>query len=264
MNQSIKSRIAPTPSGYLHVGNAYNFLVTYRETVIKREGKLHLRIDDSDSTRMRDEYLQDIFETMDWLQIPFDGGPKDPQDFKQNFSQSLKKMRYLEFLESIPNTYACECSRSFLKENHCPCKESELNHTPGKTAVKVTVDDLALKENLGDFILWRKDDLPAYQLASLYDDISENMNLIVRGEDLLSSTKAQFFLAESIGDKVFTHASFLHHPTIKGENGEKISKSQGDSMDSGLCLKHWRSLGKTRDDLLKYFGFESFEDFLNS
>ena len=80
----------------------------YRETVIKREGKLHLRIDDSDSTRVRDEYLQDIFETMEWLQIPFDGGPKDPLDFKQNFSQSLRKMRYLEFLESQRQAFDAE------------------------------------------------------------------------------------------------------------------------------------------------------------
>ena len=260
MNQSIKSRIAPTPSGYLHIGNAYNFLVTYREVVHKRDGELALRIDDSDSPRVKDEYIQDIFDSLNWLEIPYTSGPKNIEEFKSKFSQTLKKKQYFIFLEDVPDTYICECSRSFLKENHCPCLESDLVFKPGENSIKLKVHSPQLKEEMGDFILWRKDDLPAYQLVSLVEDIGHGTNLVVRGEDLLQSTKAQFYLAEQVKDKVFTKAHFLHHPLVKFNN-EKISKSQGDSDQS---LFHLRNEGKTRDDLLKIFGFSSWEEFLES
>lgn len=263
MNQSIKSRIAPTPSGLLHLGNAYNFLIVYRETVLKRQGELMLRIDDSDSARIRDEFIQDIFDTLKWLEIPYGSGPIDIEDFKNNYSQSLKKKKYFAALNNIPNTYVCKCSRTFLKENHCPCIKEELIYSPGNNAIKILVDDLEIKEDMGDFILWRKDDLPSYQLASLIDDIDNGINLIIRGEDLLNSTKAQFLLAELMGDKVFTHAHFIHHPIIKNKQNDKISKSQGDGNISELSLKHWREQGKDKLDVLSYFGFKSWEEFIN-
>ncbi len=264
MNQSIKSRIAPTPSGFLHLGNAYNFLVIYRETVVRRQGKLHLRIDDSDSTRVRDEYIQDIFDTINWLNIPINSGPKDLQDFKKHFSQLLKKDHYKAALEKVPGTFVCDCSRAFLKDNSCPCLKKKLIYKPGENAIRLSVQDSEIKKKMGDFVLWRKDDLPSYQLVSLIDDIDENINLIIRGDDLVDSTKAQFLLAELLNDKVFTSCSFLHHPLIKSEAGEKISKSQSEKNSSSMILKELRRDGTTREDLIKKFGFNSFEDFLNA
>ncbi|MFT6071337.1 MAG: glutamyl-tRNA synthetase [Bacteriovoracaceae bacterium] len=255
MFQSIKSRIAPTPSGYLHVGNAYNFLVTYREAVIKRGGELILRIDDSDKDRSKDEYIEDIFESLEWLGIKVNDGPKNLKDFKQNFSQGLKHKEYLEFLKRIPDLYNCSCSRSFLKENSCPCAQSKKPFEKGKTAIKMDSPH-------GSFILWRKEDLPSYHLTSLYDDIEMNINFIVRGEDLVQTSKEQFFMAERIKDKIFTKAVFLHHPLIQDQEGKKISKSAGTGIPSSESLISFRRQGKTTHDLLKRLGFESMEDFL--
>lgn len=263
MNQSIKSRIAPTPSGLLHLGNAYNFLITYRETVIKRSGELLLRIDDSDSQRIRDEYIQDIFDSISWLEIPISYGPKNMEDFKSKYSQGLKKDHYFKMINKIPDTFVCQCSRSFLKENQCPCKNMNLKYTPGENSIRVEVKNQELFNSVGDFVVWRKDDLPSYQLASLVDDIDNNINLIIRGEDLMSSTKAQFYLAELLNDTVYTHAHFMHHPLIKDKNNDKISKSQNSNEDTSLSLKAWREEGKTKVDLVKHFGFNSWEDFIN-
>ncbi len=255
MFQSIKSRIAPTPSGYLHVGNAYNFLVTHREAVIKRGGELFLRIDDSDIDRSKDEYIRDIFESLEWLGIKIDHGPKDLVDFKQNFSQSLKTSSYFEFLKKVPNLYNCTCSRSFLKENSCPCIEISLPFEKHKTAVKIDSPH-------GSFILWRKEDLPSYHLTSLYHDIEMNINFIVRGEDLTQTSIEQFFLAESIKDQVFTKAVFMHHPLIKDAKGQKISKTSGGKTPSRESLISFREQGKSPEDLIQSLGFESMEDFL--
>jgi len=84
---------------------------------------------------------------------------------------------------------------------------------------------------MGDFVLWRKEDLPAYQLVSLVDDLDDRINLIVRGQDLLPSTAAQLFLAGLHGDNCFAATTFLHHPLVLGENGRKLSKS-----DNALSL----------------------------
>jgi glutamyl-tRNA synthetase len=255
MFESIKSRIAPTPSGYLHVGNAYNFLVIYRESVIKRGGKIHLRIDDADTNRTKDEYLTDIFDSLAWLEIPISSGPKDIKDQKENFSQSLKTREYFSFLNSIPKIYNCSCSRSFLKENTCPCKSKELPFEKFKTSVK-------LSSPHGEITLWRIEDFPSYHLTSLYDDIDLGINLIIRGEDLTQASIEQFFMAEQIKDKVFTKAVFLHHPLIKDKTGAKISKSAGNQSPSESSLTSWRKRGGTREDLIQHLGFESFKDFL--
>lgn len=255
MSESIKSRIAPTPSGYLHVGNAYNFLVTYREAVVKRGGTLFLRIDDADQARTKDEYIVDIFESLEWLGIPITSGPKDLDDFKNNFSQSLKKKKYIDFLETIPSLYKCTCSRSFLKDNTCSCKTKGLPFEINKTSIKMNTP-------IGDITLWRKEDIPSYHLSSLADDIEAGINLIIRGADLEQTSIEQYYIAEQIKDTVFTKSVFLHHPLIKNERGEKISKTAGNQTPSIDSLCSWRSRGASKEDLIQHLGFKSFEDFL--
>lgn len=262
MSQSITSRIAPTPSGLLHIGNAYNFLVTYREAVHKRQGKINLRIDDSDSARVKDEYIQDIFDTLSWLEIPYSKGPKDLEDFKSNHTQALKKEKYFSFLKQIPETFVCHCSRSLLALKQCSCATKDIEFVPQKKSIRLKVTDPELKKEMGDFVLWRKDDLPAYQLTSLFDDIENDINFIVRGEDLKSSSKAQFLIAELIGDKVFTRTHFLHHPLILDEKNFKISKTAATKNNADLALKKWREDGKTKEQVLSYLNFNSWEHFL--
>ncbi|MBA3004913.1 MAG: tRNA glutamyl-Q synthetase [Desulfurivibrio sp.] len=246
MEKTIRSRIAPTPSGLLHLGNAVNFILTWL-MVRMQGGVLRLRIDDADCFRSRPEYFEDIFRQLDWLGITWDEGPTGPDDFQLRFSQQLRLERYREFLaQLVPHLYPCGCSRREIRElaenGVYPgfCRDRTVEHGT-ETAIRVLVPEgsvflvegkeVPLCKTMGDFVLWRKEDLPAYQLVSLVDDIDDRINLIVRGNDLLVSTAAQLFLAGLQGDNLFAETVFLHHPLVQGQDGRKLSKS-----DNALSL----------------------------
>ena len=92
-----------------------------------------------------------------------------------------------------------------------------------------------MTNRIGDFVVRRRDGVPAYQIASLMDDIEMSVNLIVRGSDLISSTGSQLFLAKCLKDSFFPAVHFVHHKLMKNESGKKISKSSG-----GYSLKYLR------------------------
>ena len=111
--ESIVSRLAPTPSGYLHLGNAFSFILTWL-LVRRLGGKLHLRIDDLDAPRLNQDCLEDIFIQLEWLGLDYDNGPQGPDDHLRRFSQSLRLEEYMSALEEIRESgmlYACSCSR---------------------------------------------------------------------------------------------------------------------------------------------------------
>ncbi|HEX8529770.1 MAG TPA: glutamate--tRNA ligase family protein, partial [Cytophagales bacterium] len=110
----VRSRLAPTPSGFLHLGNAFSFALTWL-LVRHHGGTLLLRIDDIDNERRRPAYVDDVFQTLRWLQLDWDAGPKDPTDFEAHFSQLHALNRYAQLLEALRRAgvlYACNCSRS--------------------------------------------------------------------------------------------------------------------------------------------------------
>ncbi|MCR9203772.1 MAG: glutamate--tRNA ligase family protein [Halobacteriovoraceae bacterium] len=221
-----KFRIAPTPSGFLHSGNALNFVLTW--ALAKRAGaKLWLRIDDSDQTRVRDEYLENVFETLEWLGLDWDEGPYGLEDFKKNHSQSLKTEYYFSELQKVEGLFPCECSRSQLKnELSYPktCYKKNLDFKRGTNALRVlTNDSWDISPEFFHSILWRKDDLPAYQWVSLIEDRDHNVTDIVRGIDLFESTRFQSSLAKRC--QVEFGKNFIHHRLLE-HDGKKISKSQ--------------------------------------
>jgi glutamyl-tRNA synthetase len=221
------SRIAPTPSGYLHLGNIANFLLIER-LVGEAKGELILRIDDCDGTRARREFVEHIFGTLKWLGIQWRQGPKDTEDFYANFSQVTRKDYYFGKLKTLAGkTYACACSRKELEEEICSCREKNQAFEPGKHALRLTMDDPALKKEFGDVVLWRKDGGPAYHWVSVIDDLEAKVNLIVRGKDLESSSELQKYIAGLVKPEGFHHVEFLHHPLLTDEGGGKLSKSQG-------------------------------------
>lgn len=254
------SRIAPTPSGYLHVGNAFSFVLTWL-LVRKAGGQLLLRIDDSDAARSRPEFIDDIFYTLDWLGIDYDLGPAGPDDFYRHFSQQHRAELYSDVLRALSSSgkvYACSCSRKQIRQQNSKgiytgsCRKKGLPFQQKNTALRVQVPEeekivfndilslqpfqLALGRQMGDFVVQRKDDLPAYQLVSLADDMHYGVNLIVRGSDLLESTAAQLYLAHCLNSvpnnrqvqaKAFLDTRFCHHGLIRNEAGEKLSKSRG-------------------------------------
>jgi glutamyl/glutaminyl-tRNA synthetase len=238
------SRIAPTPSGFLHIGNAANFLLTWL-AVRLRGGRLLLRIDDLDRDRCRPEYVDDVFTSLEWLGIEPDSGPSGPADFYAHYSQTMRYDEYRNAMERMQqhgaHLFACDCSRKRLAgERLYPgtCRDAGRELAAMQTAMRIAVPDntvvtvgrepVALDRTMGDFVLWRRDDIPAYQLVSVIEDKRSGVNLIVRGRDLFESSAAQLFLAPFLGAETFANATFLHHDLIRRPDGGKFSKSDLD------------------------------------
>jgi len=242
------TRIAPTPSGYLHGGNALNFLITQK--LAEKEGAgILLRIDDIDGERLRAEYLDDVFRVLRVLGINWDMGPNDSDDFEQNWSQRHRLPLYEALLQKLVATgavYACGCSRKDLSghnwgdEDHS-CRQGHLPLDTPDVAWRLRIPQdqmirfkdglmsevtVNLFELIPDPVIRRRDGIPAYQIASLADDVHFGLGLIVRGEDLLASTALQLHMAQLAGALSFLKVRFYHHPLIKGEDGHKLSKSR--------------------------------------
>jgi len=246
-----QTRIAPTPSGFLHLGNILSFAVT---AYLARESgaKLLLRIDDLDRDRVRPEYVQDIFDTLSFLQIPWNGGPADFSSVGTKYSQLHRLHLYNETLEELRRSnalFACTCSRAQLAVEHMDgaypgtCREKQIPLDQEGVAWRLRTDDRLLTvpaisgENIvhplpstmKDFIVRKKDGFPAYQLTSVLDDLYWNVDLVVRGEDLWDSTLAQLYLASAMNRPLFEKIRFGHHSLLTSANGIKLSKSAGDT-----------------------------------
>ena len=250
----LRGRIAPTPSGYLHIGNALNFVLTWL-WVRKKGEELRLRIDDSDTTRSKPDYIQDIFQTLEWLGLDWDEGPQTPDEQLHQYSQALRAERYRTIIHQLITTgqvFACECSRKVLQTRGCDCRDKGIDFGQPDTSLRITtpvepvsVYDVklgtqlvVLREEMKDFVIRRRDGIKAYQLCSLTDDMDHHINLIIRGEDLLTSTAGQLYLASLLPANNFASTQFYHHALLYDVQGQKLSKSAGS-----LSLKTLREQG---------------------
>lgn len=244
----MRTRIAPTPSGYLHTGNGMAFLFTF--LLARRCGaKLLLRIDDLDNARFRPAYLDDIFEQLGWLGIAWEEGPTGPDDFLARWSQNCRQDLYanaLQYLRSQGLLYACTCSRSQLAGQELYPRTCLYNGWP-LDSPQVTwrfhmkADDVWWYEwpdrrvkakpaaLIGDIVLRKKDGKAAYQLASVVDDKFFDVDMVVRGEDLWPSTAAQVAIESQLA-WASRSVRYLHHGLLRDEKGQKLSKSQ-DATD---------------------------------
>ena len=244
----VVSRLAPTPSGYLHLGNAVNFVLTWLCTR-RAGGVLHLRIDDLDRARLRPVYLENVFRVIDWLGLDYDHGPSGPDDFLRHHSQLLHLPDYnrvLRRLAQVPGLVrASQRTRTGGDEAAVPLE------TPGAAwraqvpaGTEIQFADawqgptrVPLGALMPDFVVRKKDGVAAYQVASIVDDLRLGTNLIVRGLDLLPSTAAQLWLAGQLSETTGFNASriqFYHHPLLTNAAGQKLSKSQQLPLDAGV------------------------------
>ncbi len=263
-----RTRLAPTPSGFLHVGNAASFLLTAR-LAQEHGARTWLRIDDLDRERVRPEYVQDVFDTLNWLGIGWDEGPRDAAEFEKSWSQVHRKNLYAEALSTLKDAgalFACTCSRSQLaaeKGSGYPgtCLHKGLPlETPGASwrirtdpdaCVKLTdlhqgTRKLAIPDPVRFAVVRKKDGEASYHLSSVADDVQFHVDLIVRGEDLFDSTLIQLYIADLLGKEEFRKATFHHHPLLRDAVGVKLSKSEGASS-----IRAFRAAGGRVQDLMR-------------
>lgn len=266
------TRFAPTPSGFLHLGNLYSFLVA-KALAEKTGAKILLRLDDLDRDRYRTEYVQDIFDTLDFMEIGYDLGPKNVREFEQEWSQIHRMDTYLEALEKIRErklVFACDCTRKKIQQmdssgyylGHCQVRNIPLERsetcwrmdTFDADFIKVKtylegMKSYTLPEDSAFFIVRKKDKLPAYQLTSVIDDEHYGVDLIIRGNDLLGSTLDQQILAKGLDLVQFQEATFHHHSLLKGPQNKKLSKSEG-----ATSIQFLRKEGKKPAEVYQILG----------
>lgn len=266
-----RTRIAPTPSGFLHLGNALSFALT-AGLARGTDAQILLRIDDMDRERAAKEYVEDVFDTLHFLEIPWEEGPHNFREFEQEFSQLHRLPLYEEALLQLRRqeaVFACTCSRTQVSaasaDGRYPgtCRDKNIPLDTEGACWRLRTDEreltvrtvgqqsiiAALPAGMKDFIVRKKDGYPAYQLTSLADDLYWAVDLIVRGEDLWPSTLAQHYLASVLEKPSFQHSCFYHHPLLTETNGQKFSKSAG-----ATSIQFLRKQGKTAADIYGMIG----------
>lgn len=266
MNVEVTGRFAPSPSGRMHLGNAFSALLAWL-SVRSAGGKMVLRLEDLDTDRCKRAYCDQIEADYRWLGLDWDEGGSQGG---AAYYQSSRSEIYREALECLTQKgliYPCFCTRGQLHAASAPhrsdgtllyagtcrnlTKEEQMKRCKvRKPAMRIRVPEErftvqdgvqgayseVLSEDCGDFILRRSDGMYAYQLAVVVDDALMGVNQVVRGEDLLSSTPRQLWLQRELG---YDAPEYYHVPLLYGEDGHRLSKRQKD-MDLGALRESGR------------------------
>ena len=259
----IRTRFAPSPTGYLHVGGARTALFNWlyaRHT----NGRFILRIEDTDQVRSTEESVQAIFEALKWLEIDWDEGP-----FYQSHRMDEYR-RHIEKLVSSGHAYYCTCSAESIDEmrekaravGQTPrydgtCREKNLGRQPGAVVrfkspfAGQTILDDAIKgrivfanQELDDFILVRSDGTPTYNFAAVVDDVTMRINTIIRGDDHVMNTPKQILLYQALGCDL---PLFAHVPMVLGSDRTRLSKRHG-----ATSVTAYRDMGLLPEALINY------------
>lgn len=256
MSETVVGRFAPTPSGFLHLGNVFCTLLAWLYAK-SQNGKIVLRIEDLDSSRCSIAKADALAKDLEWLGITWDEGAY-VNEKHEDFFQSKRFDIYKDYFDALLEKdiiYPCFCSRSELHAANAPhlsdgryiypgtCRklsnsEREIKMQSRKPSYRVKVVDKGisfvdghygemtynLSEESGDFIIRRSDGVYAYQMAVVIDDALMHVNQVVRGADLLSSTAMQLYLYELLGLKA---PSFIHIPLLVAPDGRRLAKRDG-------------------------------------
>ncbi len=248
------TRLAPSPTGALHLGNARTFLINW--LLARQLGwNIILRIEDIDGPRIKPQATQQAINDLRWLGLNWDLGPVIQSHRLQKYREAI------QWLLDSGHAYPCICSRreveiaasaphaedgAAIYPGTCRGRFSsveEAQATSGKPpAIRFRVGDEPLKfddafagpqhfepaKQLGDFVIAKGDGSPAYQLAVVVDDVDMGVTQIVRGDDLLDSTPRQILLYRSLGweNRI---PSYTHLPLVIGIDGRRLAKRHGDT-----------------------------------
>ena len=259
------TRLAPSPTGALHLGNARTFLVNW--LLARQNGwRIILRIEDLDGPRIKRGADQQAIEDLRWLGIDWDEGPIYQSAHKEAYDAAER------LLDEGGHTFICVCSRkdvaSAASAPHASdgaavypgtCRNLVFDLVAGTPFVVrfrvpdevVTFDDafagrqsFDVARQLGDFVISKSDDTPAYQLAVVVDDAAAGVTDVVRGDDLLDSTPRQMLVYRALGiaDRIPT---YYHLPLVVGTDGRRLAKRHGDTR-----LSAYRDAGRSPADIL--------------
>jgi glutamyl-tRNA synthetase/glutamyl-Q tRNA(Asp) synthetase len=247
IGNSLITRFAPSPTGYLHLGHVVNAIYVWGVARMC-DAEVLLRIEDHDRIRSRPDYERALLDDLDWLGFAPDSG-RNPlvrqSEREEIYEHALARLRRTH------HVYACDCSRKTIGGERYGgrCRDRGLAETPGRT-LRVRIDpgverftDVRLGEmeqspadQCGDLPITDRDGNWTYQFAVTVDDMVQGVTLVIRGEDLLSSTGRQIALGRMLGR--VAPPVLLHHPLVFALSGEKLSKSAGDTG-----VRHLRAAG---------------------
>lgn len=268
-SSSYRGRLAPSPTGLLHLGHARTFWIA-QQRADAAGGKLLLRNDDLDRARCRPEFVTAMLEDMRWFGLHWEGPMVSQSDRVPLYRAALAR------LHAAGCIFPCSRSRKDVlaaagaphegDENDEPLYPVEFRPAAGSPPPCLTdpittnwrfrvPDGETLRftdgqfgsqqaiagRDFGDFLVWRKDDVPSYQLACVVDDAAMSITEVVRGADLLKSTFRQLLLHRALG---LPAPSFYHCPLVTDENGVRLAKRH-----DALSLRTLRELGRTAEQI---------------
>jgi len=278
MQDNFRTRFAPSPSGLLHIGNAYSALVC--QTWAEGHGaELLLRIEDIDHTRCKPEFIDAIFEDLDWLGLRWQAQVRYQSNHLDDYEQAIQRLREMDVI------YPCFCTRKQITQEiarmaSAPHAEDVLPEYPGTCralradeqqrrmrlepfawrlnaakAFACVGENLTWREDSGqihtaninhDMIIGRKDIAFSYHLSVVIDDAIQEITHIIRGRDLAPSTGIHRLLQKLLG---LPEPVYIHHPLLNDSNGERMAKRK-----HATTLESLRRMGvdahKLRDFLL--------------
>jgi glutamyl/glutaminyl-tRNA synthetase len=270
---SYTGRLAPSPTGYLHLGHARTFWIA-RQRALTASGRLLLRNDDLDTSRVRPEFVTAMIEDLRWLGLDWD---------EPVITQSARIPAYraaLAQLHAANLIYPCNRSRRELAEASSvnaphehdghdeplyptawrPPAEARLPPPDFACNWRLRVPDgetltfidghfglqsAVIGRDFGDFLVWRKDGVPSYQLACAVDDAQFAITEVVRGADLIKSTFRQLLLFRALGR---TAPAYYHCPLMRDDQGERLAKRH-----DALSLRTLRATGVTPSSIIASF-----------
>jgi len=288
----VRVRFAPSPTGHLHIGGARTALFNWLYAR-NNDGRFILRIEDTDTTRSTDEYIESIMDGMRWLKLTWDEGP-----FRQTERFDVYKS-YIEKLLADGKAYRCYCTQEELEarreeaqkegktytyDRRCrDLKEAPAGAPPASVRFKMPVDGTVTvmdmikggvtfeNAQMDDLIIARSDGTPTYNFVVVVDDVDMKISHVIRGDDHLNNTPKQLHIYRALGYK---EPVFAHLPMILGSDKTRLSKRHGatsviayrdegylaDALVNYLVRLGWSSGDQevfTRDELVKLFSFES-------
>lgn len=239
MEKPVITRLAPSPTGLLHLG-------TYRTAVFaylyakKNGGKFIVRIEDTDKARSKDEYKENILASLKWLSLPYDA----------LYIQSENILSHTKHLERLIDTGAAYISKEEAKDGSGVMRELVRLKNKGEVVIFNDIIRGSIETNttdLGDFVIAKSITEPLFHLAVVIDDHEEGVTHVIRGEDHIANTPRQILISRALG---FPSPKYAHLPLVLAEDRTKLSKRKG-----ALPATAYKDIGYLPEALLNFMAF---------